>query len=242
MNVRIASVSECGSRDYNEDSVGSFVGEDCWCLVLADGLGGHGKGEVASQTAVDAVRDVFFNEGNPEVSGMIEAAQAAVTLKQKENNDFFSMKTTLTTVLIDNENISWGHVGDSRIYFFRKNKLISRTLDHSVPQMLVNAGEIKDSEIRGHVDRNKLLRVVGTKWDSPRYDLSEKIRLIGAEAVLMCSDGFWEYIEDKQMVKLLKKASSPEEWLENMKAVVLKNGAGCNMDNFSAVCAFIEND
>lgn len=240
MNIKIASLTDCGSREYNEDSVGFYSNGDNYCLVLADGLGGHGKGEVASLNAVESVKDTFMASENPDISAMFENAQNNVMRLQEESHDFDSMKTTLTVALITGNTLRWGHIGDSRVYLFKKKKYISHTLDHSVPQMLVFAGEIKESEIRRHIDRNKLLRVIGTKWDSPRYQIGDELQLNGDETVLLCSDGFWENIEEKQMVKLLKKASTPDEWLEAMKEAVVKNGRGTNMDNFSAVCAFIE--
>ena len=241
MNVRFASMTDCGCRDYNEDSIGCFKNGDNLCLVLADGLGGHGKGEIASGTAVEMVKDVFMASDNPDIAEMFEKAQERVMQLQAESHDFDSMKTTLVVALKKGNTLQWGHIGDSRVYLFRKNKYISHTLDHSVPQMLVFSGEIRESEIRRHIDRNKLLRVIGTKWETPRYQLADPINLCGDESILLCSDGFWENIEEKPMAKLLKKAASPEEWLENMKAVVLKNGDGTNMDNYSAVCAFIGN-
>lgn len=240
MHITVATLSESGDRDYNEDKTGVFTKNDGCCIVLADGLGGHGKGEVASAAAVEAVSQVYLESDQPEMSEMFESAQDKVTTMQKESNDFYSMKTTLVTAVVSGDAISWGHIGDSRLYFFKDKKLVCRTLDHSVPQMLVNAGEIKESQIRGHVDRNKLLRVVGTQWDSPRYQLQEPFKLTGCEQLLLCSDGFWEYIDEKKMVKLLKKSKEPNEWLEAMKKVVLSNGKGNNMDNFSAICAFIE--
>ena len=81
---------------------------------------------------------------------------------------------------------------------------MGRTIDHSIPQMLALAGEIKEKEIRRHPDRNKLLRVVGTDWENPQYEISEDVEKTGGEAFLLCSDGFWENITEKEMVKCLK--------------------------------------
>ncbi len=240
MRITIASLTESGSRPYNEDSIGAFNKSDGCCVVLADGLGGHGKGEVASKTAVEAVKRVYFSAESPQLAEMFEAAQADVMEKQRVSNDFNSMKTTMVTALICGNVFTWGHIGDSRLYCFKKRKLITRTLDHSVPQMLVNAGEIKESEIRGHIDRNKLIRVIGTKWDTPRYQIGETMLLTGKEQFLLCSDGFWEYIDERQMIKLLKKSTDPQMWLEEMKKVILINGSGKNMDNYSAIAVFAE--
>ena len=132
-----------------------------------------------------------------------------------------------------------GYVGDSRGYVFRRNKVRTRTLDHSIPQMLALSGEIKESEIRHHPDRNILLRVIGIDWEEPMYALLPRVPLSKCQAFLLCSDGFWELIEEKTMCELLKKAGSVEEWLDSMVRVVRENGAGTDMDNNSAVAVWL---
>lgn len=99
-------------------------------------------------------------------------------MSQKETREYADMKTTMVLLLISGNRAYWGHIGDSRLYYFKKNKMITRTLDHSVPQMLVNTGEIKEKDIRGHEDRSRLLRVVGSPWmNGHAYDISEGIDL-----------------------------------------------------------------
>ena len=113
-----------------------------------------------------------------------------------------------------------------------------RTLDHSVPQMLVKSGEIKESEIRNHPDRNRLLRALGLETDRQLYELQEPYPLRKCQAFLLCSDGFWELIEEEKMCSFLKKAESADEWLRLMNEEVQKNGAGKNMDNNSAIAVW----
>lgn len=240
MKITTAFLSEEGDRDYNEDCIG-IVSDGVSCmLAVADGLGGHGKGEIASQTAVQAVKDVYSVRSENLIGSMIQEAQDRVIRLQEEANDSFSMKTTLVTAVVSGGQLEWGHIGDSRLYIFQGKKLIQRTLDHSVPQMLVNSGEIREKDIRGHADRNKLLRVIGIEWESPRYQLGGPYMLNEDTQLLLCSDGFWENIDEKHMLKLLRKSSSPESWLSSMKEEVMQNGRNKNMDNFSAVCAFVE--
>ena len=95
--------------------------------------------------------------------------------------------------------------------------------------------EIKEKDIRSHPDRNRLLRVMGIEWDSPKYKLDESIEKKEGYAFLLCSDGFWELILEKQMEKQLKKAKTANDWLENMKEIVIKQGRGTDMDNFTAI-------
>ena len=149
------------------------------------------------------------------------------------------MKTTMVDLILKINGIArWGHIGDSRLYFFRDGELAAHTLDHSVPQMLVNLGEITFEEIRGHEDRNRLIRVIGTEWEGSSYELSQEIAIRDNDSFLMCTDGFWELINEQQMVETLKNAKSVEEWMNSMVEIVMENGKDVNMDNNSAIAVW----
>ena len=160
--------------------------------------------------------------------------------EQKLRNAKRKMKTTGVAIVTDDRNAYIGHVGDSRGYVFCRNKVKTRTLDHSIPQMLVLSREIKEDQIRNHPDRNTLLRVMGVEWDEAMYELMAPIPLRKCQAFLLCSDGFWELIDEREMCAQLKKANSVEEWLDNMVKIVRANGEGKNMDNFSAIAVWKE--
>ena len=233
--------SNPGGRENNEDYVGMYQNGQSWCFVLADGLGGHGKGEVASKLAVEAAIKEFALRGPGEetLKASFDQAQRAILEGQREDYRARDMKTTLVILHVSEKQLWWGHIGDSRLYYFQKGKLRERTLDHSVPQMLVAAGQLKEKQIRNHPDRNRLLRVLGVDWDSPKYQIAESRKREERQAFLLCSDGFWELIDEKKMQHCLKKASSPKEWAELMESIVRKNGQGKNMDNYSAVTVWI---
>lgn len=231
-----------GSRENNEDSVGMYQDGEAYCFMLADGLGGHGMGEVASQLAIETAVGRFAQGEREEafLQEAFEAAQEVIAARQQEDRRCRDMKTTLVVLDIEKDRIRWGHIGDSRLYYFVKGKLKERTLDHSVPQMLVSAGEIKEKEIRHHPDRNRLLRVLGTDQEEVNYQESQWVNRSGRQAFLLCSDGFWELIEEKKMETALKKAPTPEAWIKAMREIVCKNGRGTNMDNYSAVAVWID--
>ena len=235
-----ALISEPGDRSVNEDAVGIFTHGANTCFVVCDGLGGHGKGEVAS----GLVRDVFadqFSKTEEAVNFLgqtFQAAQCILMDEQRVQNARHKMKTTAVALVTDATHAYIGHVGDSRLYTFAHNKVKWRTQDHSVPQMLALAGDIKDSEIRRHPDRNLLLHVMGIEWEEPPYELKEPIPLKKCQAFLLCSDGFWDWIDEKTMGALLKKARSAEEWLSAMVEVVRTNGKGNDMDNVSAIAVW----
>lgn len=233
-------ISKTGGRPLNEDCTGMHQVRKEMGFFLADGLGGHGKGEVASKIAVEqGILQFEENGANPDsLKAVFEVGQDAILEHQRQEGYTQGMKTTLTALLTDGKNFYRGHVGDSRIYYFKNNTLVERTMDHSVPQMLVAAGEIKENQIRNHPDRNRLLRVMGIEWDRPLYQISETIPVKGKQAFLMCSDGFWELIDEKEMVKCLKRAKNVEQWLDSMEVIVNQKGIGKNMDNYSAVAVW----
>ena len=227
-----------GGREVNEDSARAFEKDGKKCLVLCDGLGGHGKGEVASALVVEAVGQIFNSAQKIDedfLRSAFQLSQEALIDEQIRQDAKTDMKTTAVAMYIDGNKVQWGHVGDSRLYAFAKNKVKLRTLDHSVPQMLVFAREIKEKQIRNHPDRNRLLRVMGIEWEKPMYELAEQTQLEKYQAFLLCSDGFWELIDEKQMCKLLKNSSTVEEWMQAMVEVIKQNGIGKNMDNYTAI-------
>ncbi|MBR1693169.1 MAG: serine/threonine-protein phosphatase [Lachnospiraceae bacterium] len=237
LNISYSSLTNIGGRSINEDYLDISVRPQQIAFILCDGLGGHGNGDVASKLVVCKMKEALEQSKSMEES--IMQAQNALMQRQREVHMEDSMKTTVTCLTIFGQEAKFGHVGDSRIYYFEKAKFKMRSQDHSIPQMLVNRGDIKEKDIRHHEDRNRLLRVMGTMWDSPKYQIVDKISLTRHSSFLLCSDGFWEMIDEKSMCKTLKKTSSPEQWLKDMELIVRKNGSGTNMDNYSAIAVFI---
>lgn len=239
--IKYSLFTNPGDRDYNEDAVGVEQVEGKYCFVLADGLGGHGGGAEASELVVTQVKEVFSREREVSVECMkkcFETAQEHLLLSQKEQGRANEMKTTLVVLMMDEHKVLWGHIGDSRLYLFKKGKYVLHTLDHSVPQMLVNLGEIKEKDIRHHEDRNRLLKVMGIEWDEPKYQISEEIEKTRDMSFLLCSDGFWELIEEKKMESGLFWSKNPRSWVEKMVKRVKRNGKNVNMDNYSAVAVW----
>ena len=188
--IDYATISKIGGRQVNEDAVGVSQTSDSIFCVLADGLGGHNAGEVASALAVETSLCIF-NEGDlpfeKTLSACMNESQNAIIKEQHRQNRPEEMKTTVVLLLISENKAQWAYIGDSRVYRFENNELAERTLDHSVPQMLALQGEIRDKEIRHHEDRNRLTRVMGAEWETPKFVLSEPMDLQKATAFLLCS-------------------------------------------------------
>ena len=233
--------SYIGDRDYNEDYTVTSVSENRACFIVCDGLGGQGKGDLASSLVAKSIQHSFQEKYTTE--GFFERAflDAEHELEQKKRELGYKreMMTTATALVIDGETAGWCHSGDSRLYLFMKNRLMKRTIDHSVPQMLVMSGEIKEKDIRFHPDRNRLLKVMGTGWDDLEADVSEEIRVEPGMAFLLCTDGFWENVDENVMQKLLKKSTTAKEWVEKMGEHARKSAKPGNMDNASAIGVII---
>ena len=222
-----------GERAYNEDCLTYVEKDNEYVFVLADGLGGHGLGNIASEGACDIVSETIFDLG---LEDSLMEVQNTLLREQRNNGLDGKMKTTITIMKIKDNTYEQLHLGDSRIYHFSRLRILSQTKDHSVCQKLVQAGLIKESEIRHHKDRNKLLNVLGMEWKEEKPYIIQTGELSKFEAILLCSDGFWEWIDESNMKKcLLKNMKSAEDWLSSMEEIVLNNGKGNHMDNYSAI-------
>lgn len=241
MRYHINAHSDVGSRDINEDSISAVERADGFCVILADGLGGHGQGDVASQTVVRFVQEYYQEHGfdSDFFENVFTGANNALLAKQKISGIPGGMKTTLVVAAAEKGVLSWCHSGDSRFYLFRKGKLLRQSVDHSVPEVLYLSGDIRKKDIRNHPDRSKLLKCLGTVWITPQYEIGGSIPLQGGETVLLCSDGFWENILEREMAFTDLTVKDPAEKLSRMCNIVKKRGKGKKMDNNSAILVSI---
>lgn len=227
-----------GDYDVNEDNIGIVDLPQRKCFILADGLGGHGNGEVASAAAVDYAKYILthckYIDRNVLTDCFIGAHNQLKAIQEKEHL-VRAAKTTMVVLAIENGAAYWGHVGDSRLYAFSRLRITSQTKDHSVPQMMVAMGEIKEKDIRGNPDRNRLLRALGMDGDAPKVEIHPPVQAKSGSGFLLCSDGFWEWIKENNMEHCYRMTSSAGSWLEKMAKTVQENGQNGKMDNFSAI-------
>jgi serine/threonine protein phosphatase PrpC len=234
-----ASLSAPGGRAGNEDRCGETVTRTGHAFVVADGLGGHAAGEVAAEACVgaacEALREVAF--GPEAVGTAFAAAQRAVQEAQRRDPAAAGCRTTAVVLALAGERAVWGHVGDSRLYLFRHGRVIHQTLDHSVPQALVQSGALRPSEIRRHPDRNQLLRSIGGEGEAEPALLDAPVALQPGDVFLLCSDGFWELIDEAELEQDLAAAKDPASWLRGLEARLLARASG-SFDNYSATAVF----
>jgi len=224
-------------RTNNEDCY--FISDEGLNLfIVADGMGGHNAGEVASQVAVDAVKKFIHNEISEAKTsdlidemllGAIRYANAEVYELSKSKESMEGMGTTLTLLLIQNKMLYFGHVGDSRAYILKDETLEQVTQDHTLVGELVRAGTITEEQARVHPQKNIITNAVGTSL-TVKIDVLH--RIVENEIILLCSDGLTTHVTEDQ----IKGVLSSDKQLDTIcsELVDMANGQGGN-DNITVV-------
>lgn len=227
-----------GGRKNNED----YCKFEDGIWVLADGLGGHECGEVASEAASAWTINFWNSEGRPmNDEALIDLIKNVNTevISLRKGGDDNSMRTTLVFAVTDGKKLRYANIGDSRFYLFRDDAIIRQSEDHSVSAAMAKIGEISYDEIRFNEDRNKLLKVIGNDEKLRIKAIDPEIDLQPGDAFLLCSDGFWEYVFEQEMEIDLSKSETPAQWLSYMTKRVLLRTEKVNNDNFTAICVMV---
>ena len=235
--IQYASYSETGGRPCNEDTVlvRTLEGERL-CAVLADGLGGHGGGKTASSAAAELIEAGWDGTAAPErLQELAERANYRVLSLQ---TPCCQMKTTVVVLAVERDRFAWAYAGDSRLYHFENGRLTWQSRDHSASQIAVLLGQITSEQIRFHEDRGRIFRALGQK-DGGNTDVGGGTLAPGRHAFLLCSDGFWEYVNEPEMARELTAAATPQQWLERMRELLAARAPGDN-DNNSAAAIWVE--
>jgi serine/threonine protein phosphatase PrpC len=177
-------------------------------LVLADGMGGHQGGQVASGLAVDALRDSFLDDGgdDPE-SILIEGlarAQTLIVSRSAEDAALAGMGTTCTAAIVRDGSLYYGHVGDTRLYLLHDGHATQLTEDHSLVNRLVKSGAISPEEAESHEDKNVLTAALGMDSEKLAVDVSGPIPLAAGDVLLLASDGLHGQVHLAEMEEAVR--------------------------------------
>ncbi|MBQ8300495.1 MAG: serine/threonine-protein phosphatase [Clostridia bacterium] len=238
--MRAVSLTNRGGRKNNEDHIAYANADGIWCFVLCDGLGGQECGEVASEIVCNVICDEFKKKPQLSDTAIREyALKAAEKLGREREADIekYNMSSTVVVLLTDGKKAIWLHMGDSRLYYFNQRELSLVTDDHSIAFMEFKRGEISYEDIRTSPNQNMLTRCVND-LENFNPQLSDEVEVKKGDAFLMCSDGFWEYVDEYAMEHTLKKSSSPKVWIEKMLKELHKNETPKN-DNYSAIAIMV---
>ena len=243
MKFSHATLSNSGGRKVNEDAAQSLMLSDArGCWVVADGLGGHGGGDVASKLAVNTIVKAYQNKPEfsaDQLSNLFALAHKAILQGQQDDDRLSAMRSTVVVLLLQDAQAWWAHVGDSRLYYFAQGLIFQQTKDHSVPQMMVDAGHISADAVRHHEDRNRLTRSLGNSGKLRTAVLDHALPTSVGDAFLLCTDGFWEFVTESDMQTTLEKSATPTAWLSAMDHLLI----GCapvSHDNYTATAIFVE--
>jgi serine/threonine protein phosphatase PrpC len=236
-----AQLTAAGGRPSNQDAIGHSLQDGMACFVMSDGAGGHEGAEVASNIVVGAVLEKFLGASSFGVRALLsyvahatgEVARARLAVPRQHD-----MSATVAALLVDQGNgrAVWAHLGDTRIYLFRGDKVHAVTRDHSVAQQLIDAGYAKAGQLRAHPQRNLLFAAVGAEGGTPPAVSDDIVQLHAGDALLVCTDGLWEWVLEADMERALAAAATAEEWLEAMRQAAGANATagGNERDNYSA--------
>ncbi len=236
--IEYSTVSKIGTRLINEDTIKVLNKNNNFVFTVCDGLGGHKMGDTASRIVADCFESYFKRSENLSenlILEMFDFAQETLLYRKNALHIKNEMCSTAVALTIAGENVYSGYIGDSRLYAFEHGVFKDRTRDHSLAQLLFEQGEISESEINRHSDRNKLIRVMGIPWEKPMYTVLPSVKLKNNQAYLLCTDGFWEWLSVEEMQGALQKSDSAHKWLSLMTETVERNCGLNPMDNYSAI-------
>jgi serine/threonine protein phosphatase PrpC len=225
----VAKAAEKGGRKDQQDRIGVFEARDGSqrLLVVADGMGGHAGGEMAAEAVVEAARKIWQKHVvapmTPDALLDAVVAEAHVRINEVGAKRGIAPRSTVVLLFANGKVARWAHVGDSRLYHFRKGKLLSRSRDHSVVQMLVDIGKVREDQMGAHPDQNRLTQSLGgERVPQPEIDGAE---IAGGDGFVLCSDGLWEQISPKEMASALKQDTLGRA-VKELARVAAKRGGG----------------
>jgi serine/threonine protein phosphatase PrpC len=226
MRVTVGAASDIGQvREGNEDSYLVIAP----LYAVADGMGGHRGGEVASNLALETVQQLF-EQGTGTLAEQVEHANRAVFDRSRQDRSVSGMGTTLTAALIDGDRVHLAHVGDSLAYLFRGGDLSLLTEDHTLVHKMVMEGEITEEEAETHPHRSILTRALGVDA-AVQVDESD-VEVAHGDRLLLCSDGLTGMVAEDRIREILSRNAEPQSAVDEL--VKEANQAG-GIDNITAL-------
>jgi serine/threonine protein phosphatase PrpC len=239
-DARVGIATDVGCvRETNEDSISVVRAEGALLAVVADGMGGHASGEVASRIAVDAIARGFASDATDPRQSLVRAVQdanRAIYDAAASDAALDGMGTTCTAVLVRDGLAYCAHVGDSRLYLVRDGELFLMTEDHSAVNELVRRREISREDARGHPDRNVIIRALGSRREIDVAAWPQAFSVRDGDRFLLCSDGLYDLVSEAQLLESAATAA-PQDGCERLVAAARARGGH---DNISVAIVALE--
>ncbi len=230
MRFSIYQDTELGARSVNQDRMGYCFTRDALLMVVADGMGGHLRGEVAAQITLQTVAALFQTTARPALEDPAEfldmslrRAHRDILRYQEQHGLPESPRTTVVACLVQKGVVWWAHAGDSRIYLVRDGVVLARTRDHSKVQTLLSLGLLKPGEEDQHPERNKVLNCLGSPFE-PTIEISTPVTLQAGDRLLLCSDGLWSGVPEAELAAGLCRDAVSRSVPELVQRALAANG------------------
>ncbi|MDE1953452.1 MAG: serine/threonine-protein phosphatase [Betaproteobacteria bacterium] len=244
MKFSVYQVSRRGARMANEDRMGYCYTHDSVLLGLADGMGGHPRGDMAAQLALQTIAAMFQREAKPALDDVraflrraILAAHEQIQRYAKAHSLSDYPRTTVVLCVLQAGVAQWAHVGDSRLYFLRNGALLTRTRDHSHAEQrmlrAVRESKVLDATVEGApINRNVLYTCLGSP-QLPFVEIGVPQTLRSGDMVMLCSDGLWSQLPEATIVRLLSDRVLSDAVPEMVELALRQNAA--ESDNVTAL-------
>jgi serine/threonine protein phosphatase PrpC len=237
MQFTVYQVSRKGGREKNEDRMGYCYTRDSGLFALADGMGGHPEGEVASQLALQTLAAMFQRDAKPTLKEPMRFLHEAIIAGHHQLLRYATQRalidtprTTVVACLLQGNAAYWAHCGDSRLYLVRGDKLIARTRDHSYSELQQTMSQVVP--LNDRFNRNVLFTCLGSPG-KPVIDTVGPLMLQAGDRLLLCSDGLWGTVEDSVITEQLSK-NVISDAVPELVEQALRNG-GAKSDNVSVL-------
>jgi serine/threonine protein phosphatase PrpC len=235
----VYQVSRKGGREKNEDRMGYCYTRDAGLFALADGMGGHPEGEVASQLALQTMAALFQRDAKPTLADPLRFLHDAIIAGHHQLLRYATEKalmdtprTTIVACLMQGDSAYWAHCGDSRLYLVREGKLIARTRDHSYSELQETLAHVVPMGEK--FNRNVLFTCLGSPG-KPVVDTAGPLLLHPGDRVLLCSDGLWGSVSDAEIAEQLAQRTISDAVPELVERALRQ--AGAKSDNVTVIAA-----
>lgn len=239
MKFLSAYTNRLGNRASNQDRCLVLQRSDRALLVVADGMGGHPRGDLAAQAAVESLRRAFLDQrctiAEPDafLKNAFASAHLEVVDAGRSQQPPIDPRTTCVACLVQGKQAWWAHVGDSRLYLLRGGSTVIRTRDHTPVEELLRSGAIDENQLRTHPLRNSVSRCLGGSVRLPALS-TDHAELKPDDTLLLCSDGFWSAIPEEKLVAIPRYGDL--ERAVNQLADAAEMASYPQSDNISVVC------
>lgn len=208
MNFSIHQASHVGNRKTNQDRAAYAYSRDALVMVLADGMGGHLKGELAAAAIIESFANSFSQKAQPRISEPTKFLEDTMKVAHYRIMDFSHKMglggfpgSTCVAALIQDDKLYWGHAGDSRLYLLRNGALLTRTHDHSVVSQWLESGVINVEQARVHPHRNQITNCLGGLDDIFYMEPGGPLVMQSGDVLLLGSDGLWGPFTEQELVE-----------------------------------------